>query len=412
MSEIAISVNQVSKKYQLHKQGNSIKEVIPHWFQGKAQKIAKNKDFWALQNITFEVQRGEVLGIIGKNGAGKSTLLKILSRITLPTQGRIEMDASVSSLLEVGTGFHPDLSGRENIFINGILLGMKRQEIRKHLDEIIDFAGVKDFINIPVKKYSSGMRMRLAFAVAAFLQSDILLLDEVLSVGDIEFQKKCLNKVEDSRQQGRTILIASHNMGLVGNVAQQVVWLHQGKIKEIGSTETVVKNYLNFSTRKSSNHSGIFYLEQPELTEAGISKVETYCDEQLSDKLYTGHYCSFKIHFFSKKPLQEILLGIIIKDQVGKPFITLNNAHLNIPLKPSNPLRGSITIDFQKLLLFAEGKYFVDLYLGDNYAGHSFKEITEAFHFYIVRSNVYNSPSLMDTQRNVYYQPDISFYCN
>lgn len=411
MSEIAISVNQVSKKYQLHKQGNSIKEVIPHWFQGKAQKIAKNKDFWALQNITFEVQRGEVLGIIGKNGAGKSTLLKILSRITLPTQGRIEMDASVSSLLEVGTGFHPDLSGRENVFINGILLGMTRREIRKYLDEIVAFAGVEDFIHIPVKKYSSGMRMRLAFAVAAFLKSDILLLDEVLAVGDIEFQKKCLRKVEDTRQQGRTVLLVSHNTGLIGTIAQRVLWLSEGQIKEIGSPLKVIKNYLAIQSSTESV-SGIFHLKKTPDKLAGISQAETYCDAQLSNTIYAGGNFSFKIHFFSHNPLRSLIFGFVVKNQLGQPVLAINNHHLGVNLEPNNAHQGLITVHFGQLLLYAEGQYFVDLYLGNNYANNYFEVIEDAFFFYVKTNNVYNSLRKLDPNQNLYFQPDLAFHCD
>jgi lipopolysaccharide transport system ATP-binding protein len=200
--------------------------------------------FWALKDINFDVQQGDVLGIIGHNGAGKSTLLKILSRITEPTSGEIRIKGRISALLEVGTGFHPELTGRENIYMNGTILGMTRKEIDRKLDEIVDFSGVEKYIDTPVKFYSSGMKVRLGFAVAAHLEPEILIIDEVLAVGDAEFQRKCLGKMEDVAGHGRTILFVSHNMAAVKNLCQTVLLLKHGKIMTIGSSEQVIQNYL------------------------------------------------------------------------------------------------------------------------------------------------------------------------
>lgn len=212
------------------------------------QLIAGNEmeEFWALKDINFEVNQGDRVGIIGRNGAGKSTLLKVLSRITEPTTGRIQLKGRVASLLEVGTGFHPELSGRENIYLNGAILGMGRAEVRKKFDEIVDFAGVEKFLDTPVKRYSSGMYVRLAFAVAAHLEPEILIIDEVLAVGDAEFQKKCLGKMEDvSKNDGRTVLFVSHNMGAISNLCNNCIMLEKGKINLIGSTSDVIHNYLH-----------------------------------------------------------------------------------------------------------------------------------------------------------------------
>ena len=201
-------------------------------------------EFWALRDVSFDVQPGEVVGIIGRNGAGKSTLLKILSRITEPTSGEIRVRGRIASLLEVGTGFHPELSGRENIFLNGAILGMTKAEIRSKFDEIVDFAGVEQFIDTPVKRYSSGMYVRLAFAVAAHLEPEILIVDEVLAVGDAEFQKKCLGKMKDVAGHGRTILFVSHNMSAVSNLCQRCIYIKNGSISEVGITEHIVNSYL------------------------------------------------------------------------------------------------------------------------------------------------------------------------
>ena len=210
------------------------------------QLIAGNEleEFWALKDINFEIHQGDRVGIIGRNGAGKSTLLKVLSRITEPTTGRIHMRGRVASLLEVGTGFHPELSGRENIFLNGAILGMSRAEVRKKFDEIVDFAGVEKFLDTPVKRYSSGMYVRLAFAVAAHLEPEILIIDEVLAVGDAEFQKKCLGKMEDvSKNDGRTVLFVSHNMGAIQSLCNSALLLEKGNIVSIGNTNEIIAYY-------------------------------------------------------------------------------------------------------------------------------------------------------------------------
>lgn len=211
MGDIAISVENLSKKFLIGKvKSTSLRESLMNLFN--LVEKTNQQDFWALKDINFEIEKGEAVGIIGRNGAGKSTLLKVLSRITYPTQGRITIDGRVSSLLEVGTGFHPELTGKENIFLNGTILGMSRKEIKSKYDEIVAFSGIEKFINTPVKHYSSGMYVRLAFSVAAHLEPEILIIDEVLAVGDAEFQKKCLGKMGEVAGKGRTVLFVSHNL--------------------------------------------------------------------------------------------------------------------------------------------------------------------------------------------------------
>ncbi len=209
-------------------------------------------DFWALRDVHFDVDEGEVIGVIGRNGAGKSTLLKVLSRITYPTVGQAVIRGRLASLLEVGTGFHPELSGRENIYLNGTILGMRKAEIDRQFDAIVDFSGVERFLDTPVKRYSSGMYVRLAFAVAAHLEPEILVVDEVLAVGDAEFQKKCLGKMSDVARRGRTVLFVSHNMSAVQALTQRCVWLAQGSAVGVGPTPEVVSDYLNSMTGSST----------------------------------------------------------------------------------------------------------------------------------------------------------------
>lgn len=212
---------------------------------------SKTEEFWALQDVTFNVEAGDTVGIIGKNGAGKSTLLKILSKITPPTSGKIICRGRIASLLEVGTGFHPELSGRENIFMNGSILGMRKAEILKNFDAIVDFSGVEKFIDTPLKHYSSGMQLRLAFAVAAFLENEILIIDEVLAVGDAEFQKKCMGKMGDISKSGRTILFVSHNMSAIAQLCSSSILLLNGKIKNSGKTNDVINEYINLNNHNN-----------------------------------------------------------------------------------------------------------------------------------------------------------------
>ena len=260
MSDVVIRSERLGKKYTIghvqRKAHATLKDVLARELR---TAIRKAKDFlhgrpiiggdeleevWVLHNISFEVRRGEVIGIIGNNGAGKSTLLKILSRITEPSLGRVTIEGRVASLLEVGTGFHPELSGRENIFLNGAILGMTRKEIRHQFDEIVSFAEVEKFLDTPVKRYSSGMYVRLAFAIAAHLDPDILIVDEVLAVGDAAFQKKCLGKMKEVTAAGRTVLFVSHNMAAVATLCKTVIHLEEGTVREIGPAETIVSRYL------------------------------------------------------------------------------------------------------------------------------------------------------------------------
>lgn len=253
----AVSVHGLGKSFELGERAlyGTFRDLITRTFKNpfKPKEPSNGKRFWALKDISFAVEPGEVVGIIGRNGAGKSTLLKILSRITEPTEGFIRVKGRVGSLLEVGTGFHPELTGRENIFLNGALLGMKRSEMKRKLDEIVAFAEIEKFIDTPVKRYSSGMYVRLAFSVAAHLETEILVVDEVLAVGDIEFQKKCMGKMGTAAESGRTILLVSHNMNSVRTLSRRAIWLESGKIRLADSTANVVSAYEAASNRKLSD---------------------------------------------------------------------------------------------------------------------------------------------------------------
>ncbi|RYD82614.1 MAG: ABC transporter ATP-binding protein [Sphingobacteriales bacterium] len=286
MSDVVIKVENISKQYRLGTVGTgSLAHDLNrtwHKVRGKEDPYLKigevndravkgSSDYvWALRDINFEVKQGDVLGIIGRNGAGKSTLLKILSRTTSPTIGSIKVKGRIASLLEVGTGFHPELSGRDNIFLNGAILGMSRQEIKSKFDEIVDFAGVERYIDTPVKRYSSGMYVRLAFGVAAHLEPEILIVDEVLAVGDAEFQKKALGKMKDvSTQEGRTVMFVSHNMTAIKNLCPSCIFMNNGAISSIGETEEVMNKYLSHHTNSSLKQ----YCDDPEVA-PGNDKVK------------------------------------------------------------------------------------------------------------------------------------------
>lgn len=275
--DIAISVSGLSKLYRIGVKAEASENLassLANFFRSPLRNYRKyrslykfndvdlttatdarraNSDvIWALQDVSFDVPQGQVLGIIGRNGAGKSTLLKVLTRITPPTKGNVQVRGRVSSLLEVGTGFHPELTGRENVYLNGTILGMRRTEVDRKFDEIVEFSGVGKFLDTPVKRYSSGMRVRLAFAVAAHLEPEILIIDEVLAVGDAAFQNKCLNKMQDVSAQGRTVLFVSHNMPAVTRLCDRVILLNQGGLEADGSTHEIVGNYLNSGTGTSA----------------------------------------------------------------------------------------------------------------------------------------------------------------
>ena len=273
MSDVVIRAEGLGKKFVIGHAATgqrggyqTLRESVTHRLKGlfrpKGSAPATTEEFWALKDINFEIKRGEAVGIIGRNGAGKSTLLKVLSRITEPTEGRVTIKGRVASLLEVGTGFHAELTGRENIFLNGAILGMTRAEIRKKFDEIVDFAGVERFVDTPVKRYSSGMYVRLAFSVASQLEPEILVIDEVLAVGDSEFQNKCLGKMEDVTKTGRTVLFVSHNLSAVQSLCSQGIVLDRGSLCLKGPLQDAIPYYMqssqariNFKSTRSSNNS-------------------------------------------------------------------------------------------------------------------------------------------------------------
>lgn len=327
MSEIAISVQALSKRYRIGARDvahDSLLQTAIHSITAPFRNYRNLKQltrfaqedetvFWALQDINFEVKQGDVLGIIGHNGAGKSTLLKILSQITEPTSGEVWLHGRVSSLLEVGTGFHPDLTGRENIFMNGTILGMTKKEINSKFDEIVDFSGVEKYIETPVKFYSSGMKVRLGFAVAAHLEPEILIVDEVLSVGDIGFQRKCLGKMNEVAGSGRTVLFVSHNMAAVENLCTSGLLLDHGKANFLGPIKETVKQYISLFRPQTMEG---FLSEKSKRTGSGSAQLLSFWvadkDHNPVDMVKTGEvvYLNFKVN--SMVALQQVDVGFSI----------------------------------------------------------------------------------------------------
>lgn len=356
MSDTVIKVDNLSKKYIISHQRTERYIALRDVMTDRVKRIGgrifsaftgdssppplrpPREDFYALRDLSFEIRRGERVGIIGRNGAGKTTLLKLLSRITEPTAGRIEITGRVASLLEVGTGFHPELTGRENIFLNGAILGMSKAEIRKRFDEIVDFAEIEKFLDTPVKRYSSGMYVRLSFAVAAHLEPDILIVDEVLAVGDIQFQKKCLGKMGDIAQEGRTVLFVSHNMGAVLSLCNDAILLDRGRLLTHGAVSSVVDQYLDTGAEQNV----VYNLENfPRVAglrgKARLSDVRLINNDKAAAwKLPFGHDITVEIKVKVTEHLTMVELGLALKTVTGFEIASSlsSNALPNMSLSP------------------------------------------------------------------------------
>lgn len=362
--DIAIKAENIGKCYQIGtKQTGSLSQTAFNLLSGGKQTT---EDFWALSNVSFELMQGDVLGVVGRNGAGKSTLLKILSRITHPSTGRLEIQGKISSLLEVGTGFHPELTGRENVFLNGTILGMARSEITKKFDEIVQFSGIEKFIDTPVKRFSSGMYVRLAFAVAAHLEPEIMVIDEVLAVGDVAFQKKCLGKMHQIAGVGRTVLFVSHNMQAVRSLCNKGIYLQNGVLQQQGDIETVLEAY-DSSVRNTSfdettelqnaqNRRGLGFVR--------FSKISMENDAQ--KPIYTveiGENIRFMVEFKVYQATQELFCSIALRSGLSREIVTSLRHKLPFEnLKPDETYRFECILSTENI---RPGEYPIYFWLGD-----------------------------------------------
>jgi len=354
----AIRVSHLSKMYRVYaRPADMLWEMLT--------RKPRHKEFWALRDVSLEVARGEVVGIIGRNGAGKSTLLKVLARITEPTEGRAEIRGRVGSLLEVGTGFHPELTGRENIFLNGAILGMARAEIQRNFDEIVAFAEIERFLDTPVKRYSSGMYVRLAFAVAAHLDPEILLVDEVLAVGDAAFQKKCLGKMGDVARGGRTILFVSHNMAAVQHLCDQAILLHQGRVENQGEVDPVISHYLQQSSSPPEAQGAVLAASPC----GGMELIGVRFTDEAGAGISNprlGRGCCIELHLRAARPFRAVHASIGINDVYDRRVTVLHSRFTGEPFQLGQG-RHVLRVRLP-LMSLCPGRYALDVRLDSSHA--------------------------------------------
>ena len=361
----AIEIEGIAKEYRIQRnQGDTmLRERLVNMFRSPLRRKSRSESLWALKDVSFDVEPGEVVGIIGRNGAGKSTLLKILSKITYPTRGRFGVRGRVASLLEVGTGFHEELTGRENVFLNGSSLGMTRAEVQKKFDAIVAFSGVERFLDTPIKRYSSGMRVRLGFAVAAHVDPDVLIVDEVLAVGDAAFQKKCLDSMQDLRSGGRTVLFVSHHMAAVENLCSRGIWIEGGEVKMDGPTSDVIAAYMGsfatighareFGDVKGRYGTGQIRFEGVEFLDAdGNPKSVVRCGDGLT----------IRLRYRAREPIPFPSFGVRIFTELGTLITDASTTHygIQIPLLPAG--EGDVDLEFGPLNLSA-ARYTMSLFV-------------------------------------------------
>jgi lipopolysaccharide transport system ATP-binding protein len=370
----SITVENLSKRYSIgsKQQETMIREALVNFARHPfRRRNTPGETIWALKDVSFVVGKSEVVGVIGRNGAGKSTLLKILSKITYPTSGSIKVEGCVTSLLEVGTGFHEELTGRENIYLNGSILGMKRREINAKIDAIVDFAGVSNFLDTRIKFYSSGMRLRLGFAVAAHLDTELLLVDEVLAVGDADFQKKCLRKMESLHNAGRTVLFISHNLLAVEHLCPRVIWIDGGKVRCDGDAREVIQAYMATFSQSQRDAGGLLNVGERKGTGdiqfRGIEFLDSEGQPQLLTR--TGDSLTVRLHYFAKRRVQETEFGISLWAGLGTLVAALSTATTGFEVPPVPPGKSYIDITIDALNL-VPGRYSIALWAtGPNHYG-------------------------------------------
>lgn len=361
----SVVAENLSKQYEIgqFKRDDLIQEALIEWIKHPFRKRrGQTESVWVLQGVSFQVKEGEVVGIIGRNGAGKSTLLKILSRITYPTSGKIEARGRIAALLEVGTGFHGELTGRENIFLNGSILGMRRKEIEGKLDAIIEFAGVEQFIDTPVKRYSSGMFLRLGFAVAAHLEPDVLVIDEVLAVGDVGFQRKCLNAMSELRNGGRTVLFVSHNMAAVENLCSRVLWIDNGRLRQDGDAKEVISAYMSTFAEAADQQLDLRKIEARRGSgNIRYTKVEFLDDDRKpTEVVRSGDRLVIRLHYEAKKQLENLIFGVEIHTQLGTAVAQVSTYNDGVEISVASAGCGYIDVEIRELNLMP-GCYYLSL---------------------------------------------------
>jgi lipopolysaccharide transport system ATP-binding protein len=407
----AIRVSDLGKRYRISRTGRrdgyrTLREVLAGLaadaLRRGGDRPARSEEFWALKGVDFEIEQGEVVGIIGRNGAGKSTLLKVLSRITRPTTGRVELHGRVGSLLEVGTGFHPELTGRENIYLNGSILGMRRREVARQFDQIVAFAEIDRFLDTPVKRYSSGMYVRLAFAVAAHLETDILLVDEVLAVGDAEFQRRCIDKMRSVSRSGRTILFVSHNITSIEHLCDRCVLLGRGTVEADGATASVIAAYHD---KIIGVLSPVVDLEHHEGRTPGsiscMGRVGIGPEGGAEGPIPMGQGIDITVDFEAPERWGAgLTIGVAVKNSKLAPIFGVNSLVVPSPALRRPIRRGRVTCRLDRPQLMP-GTYSLDLYLGTQ--GHNLDVVIDACRFEILPTDFFGSGRLPPRQSGDVY---------
>ena len=361
MTQLAIQAEQLGKRYRLGEGGYvTLREKLVDRLRPGAVHTNGAREVWALRDVNLEIDEGDVVGIVGRNGAGKTTFLKTVARIVRPTTGVVRIRGRVGALLEVGTGFHPELTGRENVFLNGVVLGMTRREIKRRFDEIVQFAGVERFLDTPLKRYSSGMYLRLAFAVAAHVEPDVVIVDEVLAVGDAEFQKRCLGRMSEFGREGRTVLFVSHDTGVVGQLCRRAIWLDEGRVRSDGDAHDVLDLYLRTTVETAARvdvplqlHSPIERLSLTLLGEHG----------ELTDAPRRDQALTFQVGFTARQRLVGVDAAVYVIDRHGVRIVNENLSDTGKTISgPPQGYRISLTLP----PLLAAGEYVVGVWLGNS----------------------------------------------
>jgi len=404
----AVTVENLSKRYQLGalQRDTQLREHLMHLLQAPFRRRLPKETIWALREVSFSVQEGEVVGIVGRNGAGKSTLLKVLSKITYPTSGKVRTRGRVASLLEVGTGFHEELTGRENIYLNGSILGMKKREVDVKLDAIVAFSGVERFIDTPIKRFSSGMRMRLGFAVAAHLEPDVLIVDEVLAVGDAAFQKKCISAMQDLRGGGRTVLFVSHNMAAVENLCTRGIWIANGQVRLDGPTHEVIEAYMASFNSAESTGSELTTVEG----RRGSGEIRYTRVEFLSAKrepqnvTRSGKGVVVRLHYHADEPIERPCFGLRMHSDLGTLVTDCSTwLHgIDIPVVP--PGDGYVELEIDSLNLLP-GRYLLTIWVDSVMTKKIFEALENAIHLDIEEAPIYNSSRRIDNRFGLVYFP-------
>ena len=404
---VAIWVDNLSKEYKLGQALPTLRDRISGIMSlDFLRKQPDQATLWALKDVSLTIQQGETVGIIGRNGAGKSTLLKVLSKITYPTYGSTGIDGRVISLLEVGTGFHDELTGRENIYLNGSILGMAKKDVKRKFDAIVEFSGLAKFIDTPIKRFSSGMRLRLGFAVAAHLEPDILIVDEVLAVGDAEFQKKCLDTIQKLRAGARTILFVSHNLAAVENLCERCIWIDQGRVKLDGQTQTVIRDYMGSLRTSTATKVDL----DDRQSRRGNGKIrfqgmEFLSPDGISQKVVrAGDPVVMRLHYSAHEPVTFPSFGFRMYTETGVLVTETSTSHHGLYIPSVSPGTGYLDLEIGALNLLA-AKYAVSLWVTDQGGNVVYDNVENALNLEVDPANPYGSNIVVDGRFGIVFFP-------